>query len=459
MFLQDGFMNWASGIGNQLSDKGAHNTYGHTFDIPWHNEALYRTSGFGKRTVNIPASDATRMWRDWNDEKADDLKKIEKRLRLKLNVRDAIIAGRKHGGAALYMGIEGISDEDLETPLDPEQVRPGSLKYVTLFDRTELSPLEYDEDPTSPRYKRGLIYSINRGNGANLRIHWTRFAWFGGTPTQREIMEAQDGWDDSVYVAWRPHIEAADSSLANLNALIHEARSETLKIPNLSQHFETADGESRLTKRVLAAQRMKSSLHMTVIDESENIETRNMSFTGLVDVFSRTLEALGGVCDIPVVRFLGTSPGGLNSSGQTELHNYYDGIASYQQNDLEAQLWALDAVLYKSTTGKSPAEMSYNWSPLYQLSEKEQAEAEKTRAEAVKIYHDLGVFEDEAFATAVLGGLKQGKLLPTLLDVIDDLGKDDDFIQIDPPKPETPPAGVGGGNPAAPGPAEAPPGS
>lgn len=450
MNLFDGFVNFVSGLGNPLADKGANNTYQHHFDNPDANDAIYRTSGFAKRSVDIHASDATRKWRAWQGDDAGDLLKAEKKLKLKLTVRDAIAAGKRLGGAAIYMGFKGISAEELAEPLDPETVKPGSLEYVTLFDRTELSPVTYDEDPTSPRYKRGEIFSIDRGEGANLRIHWTRFAWFGGAPTPRRIVEIQNGWDDSVYCAWRPYIEAVDSSLANMNALLHETRTQTLKIPGLSQYFETDDSERRLTKRILAMARMKSTVHMTAIDSMEEVTTENASFTGVVEVFGKSLEAMAGVCGTPVIRFLGTSPKGLNGTGQSELTNHYDAVASYQENELSAALWTLDAVLWRSVTGKSVDDMAYDWRPLLQASEKEQAETAKTNAETIKIYNDLGLFDDELFAAVVLGHLKQTHLFPTLQEVLDDLSTDDEFIEIDEPEVEA------GGIPGNPGPAQIP---
>lgn len=450
MKIFDGFQNWVAGIGNEKSDKGANNTYVQTVDNVGRNEALYRTSGFGKRTVDIVSSDATRKWRTWHGDDASDLIKFEKKLGLKQTVRDAIAAGKRTGGAAIYFGFKGISDEQLAEPLDPSTVQQNDLQYVTMFSRTELSPVEYDEDPTSPRFKRGKIFAINRGDGMSLKIHWTRFAWFSGVPTSREMVEIQQGWDDSVYLAWGPYIEAADAALANINALVHEARTDTLKIPGLAQYFETEDSEMRLTKRVLAMARLKSSVHMGVIDKDEEIVTKNMSFTGVVEVFAKGLEALAGVSDIPIVRFLGTSPGGMNSSGQTELHNYYDGVSSYQENDLAASLWQLDAVLWRSVTGRDINEMSYDWTPLYQQSEKEQAETEKLNAETTKLYYDMKLFDDELFAEAVLGRLKQTHLFPTLQEILDEKAADDEFISVEeieaepktqPPAPSDSPAG------------------
>ena len=451
MKMFDGFVNFVAGIGNSASDKGANNQYVQSYDDYMRNEAIYRASGFGKRTIDIVASDATRKWRTWLGDDASDLIKFEKKLKLKQTVRDAIAAGKRGGGAAIYFGFKGISNEQLAEPLDPDTVQKGDLQYVTMFDRNELSPIEYDEDATSPRYKRGLIYCINRGAGADLRIHWTRFAWFSGAPTARETVEVQNGWDDSVYHAWSPYIEAADASLANINALVHEARTDTLKIPGLAQYFETEDGEARLTKRVLAMQRMKSSVHATVIDKEEEVVTKTMSFTGVVEVFTKALEALAGVSDIPIVRFLGTSPGGMNSSGQTELHNYYDGVSSYQENDLASSMWPLDAVLWRSITGKDLDEMAYEWKPLYQQTEKEQAETEKLNAETVKIYYDMRLFDDELYAAAVLGRLKQVHLFPTLQALLDEKADEDDFISIEEPAETTPtgnpPTGDHAGNP------------
>lgn len=444
-YTADGFRNFVAGVGVGGQDKAAANTY----IVPQINlvqcENIYRSSGFGRRVVDIPAGDMTREWRTWMQD-ADAMHSMEKKLNIQRLIKDAITVGLKQGGAGIYIGVKGVTDPS--EPLDPEKVGKDQLEYLTLFGREELTVVEAEEDALSPRYRKGKIYSINRGEGSSLRIHWTRFAWFGALPTSTNTAEKQDGWDDPIYTTLQPLIESADSALMNIRALIHEARVDVLKIPELTKYFEDSESESRLKQRVLLTQHLKSNMHMLVLDGTEDHDTRTMQFSGLVDVYAKTLESLSGAADIPITRFLGTSPKGMNATGDSDMRNYYDGIAARQGNELEPALSVFDQVLFRHTTGKAPDDTQlYIWNPLWQQTEKEKAETAKVKAETTKIYSDLGLFEPEFFANTVLDQIKDDELYPGIEQRLAELANEDEAIQITIPKEtqsvETNPGEVG----------------
>jgi len=442
--IVDGLVNFVSGLGKSGTDKSVANRHVAPFHNSVANENLYRSSAFGRASLDIPAGDMTREWRTWTKD-AENFLAIEKKLKLPKLCKRALIEAPKQGGAAIYIGIKGVDDEQLEEPLDPATVKQGDLDYLTLFTRNELTVVEYESDPMSPRYRKGRYYSINRGSrSSGLRIHWSRFAWFGGHETSSEVAETQDGWDDSAYSTLQPMVEAADSALANMLALIHDARSEVLKIPNLASYFEDAESEAKLSRRVMTTQHMKSTLHMMVIDATEEYVSTNQSFTGVIEVFRAALESLAGASDIPVTRYLGTSPKGLNSTGEGDLRNYYDSIAARQNNDLSEALRVLDEVLYRHVVGSEPdnMDMSFEWNPLWQLSEKEMAEIALRYAQANKIYVELGILDEEILAAAILSQLKAGGQYPDLEKLLEELADETDAIRIT--APVRTPTGSGG---------------
>lgn len=433
--LFDGLVNWVAGLGKPGTDKSTANTYLPFTHSREANESLYRASAFGRAALNIPAGDMTREWRTWLT-KPEEMLAAEKSLKLPKLCKRGLIEGAKQGGAAVYIGLKGVDDETLQEPINLDLVKKGDLEYLTLFTRHELTVIEYEEDPLSPRYRKGRIYAINRGgHSSGLRIHWTRFAWFDGAETSSDVAETQDGWDDSRYTSLRPHVEAADSALANVLAMIHDARSDVLKIPNLASYFEDAESEAKLARRVMTTQHMKSTLHMMIIDGDEEHVSISQSFAGVLDVFKGTLEVLAGASDIPATRFLGTSPKGLNSTGESDLRNYYDSIAAQQNNDLSDSIRLLDDVLFRHVTGEKPdfINLSYKWKPLWQLSEKDSAEVAKKRAETSKIYHDLGLFDDEFLAAAILSQIKEDGLYPDLETLLEEMADEADAIDITAP--------------------------
>jgi len=430
--IVDGFRNWVAGLGKAGTDKSVSNQYVAPVANMINYENLYRTSAFGRAAISIPAGDMTREWRKWNMN-SDEMRQAEKKLKLRKLCKKALIEGAKQGGAAIFIGIKGVEEEALEEPLDASTVGKDELEYLTLLTRHELTVVEHETDPLSPRYRMGRFYSINRGSrSSGLRIHWTRFAWFGGNETSSEVAETQDGWDDSVYATLQPLVESADSALANMLALIHEARTEVLKIDNLASYFEDEESEAKLARRVMTTQHMKSTLHMMVVDGAEDYISTNQTFSGVTEVFKSSLESLAGAADIPVTRFLGTAPKGMNSTGESDLRNYYDSIAARQENELADAIALLDEVLFRHATGTDPDDMdlSYEWNPLWQLSEKDKAEVEERHAKTDKILVELGILDEDFLAAAILSRIKASGMYPDLEQLLEEMTDETDAIRI-----------------------------
>jgi len=421
-YISDGFVNFVSGIGVAGRDKSASNHYGQPVYDYLQQETMYRTSWSGRKVIDIPAGDMTRQWRTWAENDVENAK-IERKFKLQELSKQAIIMSKKHGGAAIYIGLNGISDEELSEPLNVKDLKPEDLKYLTLFSREEVVPAKYDMKALSERYGRGELFNIKRGEGGeSLKIHHSRFAWFGGAPTSAETARLNQGWDDSVYTSLRTLIETADSALADLAALLPEARVDVLKINDLASYFEDEESESRLQKRILGTQYLKSITQSLVIDAQEDYENKTTQFAGVVDVFSTALETLAGAAEIPITRFLMKSPGGLNSTGESDLINYYDSIKSRQENELSTALSVIDDILFPDA--------AFKWSALWQLSPDEQAKVNKANAETTQIYVDSQLFDNDVLAQASLKQLEQNNVYPGLAEIIEGLGGTENAIDV-----------------------------
>jgi len=342
---------------------------------------MYAESWSARRVVDIPIGDMVREWRSWSEEQSA-VADQEERLKVKEVVKTALIGARVTGGAAIYIGQQNISDEQLREPLDMSTISDKDVAYLTPLDRTVLTVLERDTNPMSPRYNRGTVYSINRGLSVSQSVHYSRFIWFDGVFIPPTLAEMQDGWYDSVFNGLEPLIMATDSAIQELRDLLPESRVDIFGIEDLDSYFETSEDESRLLRRVSMTARMKSSQQALVIDKNDDYTQKTMTYSGLTDAVQMILQTLAGAVDVPVTRFLGISPGGLNSTGENDIRNYYDGIAARQRNDLTRELNPLDNLLLQLSglTGKKP---DYEWRSLWQLTEAEKAKAASGIAETI----------------------------------------------------------------------------
>jgi hypothetical protein len=139
-----------------------------------------------------------------------------------------------------------------------------------------------------------------------------------------------------------------------------------------------------------------------------------VTFATLPEIMQSFLQMAAGAADIPVTRLLGQSPAGMSSTGESDMNNYYDRVSSIQTLEITPALYRFDECLIRSALGSRPAEVFYEWSPLKQMTEKEQAEIGKMNAETAKTLTDTGIFTPVELRTVVTNQLVESSFYPGL---------------------------------------------
>ncbi|MBN9074309.1 MAG: DUF1073 domain-containing protein [Rhizobiales bacterium] len=180
--------------------------------------------------------------------------------------------------------------------------------------------------------------------------------------------------------------------------------------------------ERRILQRYTLANIGKGVNGTLMLDKDEEYESKSASFTNLPDVIDRFLQIVAGAADIPLTRLLGTSPGGLNSTGESDLRNYYDRISAMQQIEMTPAMFRMDEAIIRSALGSRPPEVHFIWSSLWQISDKERADIGKTNADTIKSLNDTGLFPPEALAKSGANMLVENSILPGFEQEIEDAG-------------------------------------
>jgi hypothetical protein len=365
-----------------------------------------------RKTVDIPARDATRKWREWEAE-AEQITKIEaeeKRLLLPQKVMLALQLSRLYGGAAIYFAIEG---DDPELPLDIGTVKANALTFVTVLQKSILQAGQIDQDPLSEGYGMPISYQINSGSVGSQTIHPSRLVLFVGEETlEPETMGANMGWGDSVLQAAYEAVRSADSTAANVASLVYEAKVDILKIPDLSNIMANDRTRELLEQRIALSAQLKGNQGMLIVDGEEEYDQKSYNFAGLPDITYQTLQAVSGAADIPLTRFLGQSPAGMTSTGESDLKNYYDSVNSMQTLVMTPAMNNLDEVIIRSALGNRPDELKYIWSSLWQMSDEQKSTISKETADTIRQLADSGLFLDEDLAEAAANLLVEHSILP-----------------------------------------------
>ena len=410
----DGLQNVVANLGTDR-DKAAGSIYVQTVMDDQLLMNAYRGSWLARKIVDIPAFDACRSWRAWQAE-AEQIQLIEaeeKRLDIKRKVMAAKIAARLFGGAALLIGT---GEPDTAKPLNPERVREGGLRYVTLLQRRHLSPFPLETNPASEYFDMPRAWRLGSimANGG-LEIHPSRLVMFRGNELpDRALAYHHVGWGDPVLQGVLEAVRNMDATAANVASLVFEAKVDTVGVPDFMARLSDPSFEAQIIKRFALAERGKGINGTLIHDKDEDIGQKQASFSALPDVMDRFMQIASGAADIPMTRLLGQAPAGMNATGDSDMRNYYDRVAAMQSLELEPAMGILDECLIRSALGSRPEEVHFNWSSLWQISETERATIGKTQADTIKTLVDTGLIPEEALAEAAVNLLTESGAMPGL---------------------------------------------
>ena len=374
----------------------------------------YRGSWAARKGVDIPALDSCRKWREWQaqDLEVEGIEAEENRLNVRGLVLRARIAARLFGGCALLIGAD-VSDPS--KPLNPETVKRGGLKYLALVHRRMLGPGMPDEDPASPYFGQPAYWDLNAGSAYATRVHPSRLVIFHGSQVpDTAYAPVQLGWGDSVLTPAIDTVLAFDGVAANIASLVFEAKVDTIGIPNLMQSLGNSGYEQTILRRLALAETGKGINGTLIHDAEEILGQKQASFASLPDILDRFAVNVCASFDIPITRFMGQSPAGLTSTGESDIRNYYDAISSQQELEMGPAMQVLDECLIRSALGSRPPEVHYRWASLWQVSDKERAENGKIYADTIVALKGTGLFPEEPLAEAAVNAMTASGAMPGL---------------------------------------------
>ncbi len=353
-----------------VKDKRTYLQYKGQIITPSELDAIYFSNGLGKKIIDIPVNDMTREWRSLSSQELseEDIKlfqQYELSFDTKSKFNDAQKWARLYGGSIIIFGLDGTGES--YEPLDLDDIQQGSLKYMHVFDRWEVSATDINlSDPSLPNFRMPTYYLLP---DQTTRVHYTRVVRFNGSQIPWRLRRMNQYWDSSILNALYNDLRNCDLIKDSTASLVLEAKKDIIKVANL-QNMILAGQEDKIVDRFALADLMKSNFNMLLLDGNEDYSQITNSFAGLPQLVQEYLNILAAISDIPATRLLGLSAPGLNSTGTTELENYYTMVNSLQENDFNKQLQYTDQIMLRSLFGKMPKSFVSSWNPLWSESAK-----------------------------------------------------------------------------------------
>lgn len=436
--VNDGFQNLTARLGRGSGNIGDDSTYVVGTPItrlPRNLEAMYRGSWIVGAAVDAVADDMTRAGVDFSSAIKPDVIDAMQGAINDLDVwgatSDVIRWSRLYGGA---IGVLMIDGQDLSQPLRPETVNKGQFKGVLAIDRWCLNPNVTDVvAEIGPHLGKPRSYQIGPNAPAfqHKTVHYSRVIRMEGVKLPYFQRLAEQGWGQSVVERMFDRLLAFDSTTTGAAQLVFKAYLRTLKVEGLREILAAGGiAEEALAKQVENIRRYQQTEGLTLLDAKDEFGVHNYTFTGLDDILLQFGQQLSGATQIPMVRLFGQSPAGLNSTGESDLRNYYDGISSAQGRDLRVPLNTVFDLIYRSVTGEAPpAEFGFAFNPLWQMSEKERSEIATQHTTAILAAEEQGTIDR---ATALKELKQSSQVTGVFTNITDEMIKQ---AEAEPPVP------------------------
>lgn len=439
----DAYQNTLTGLGTYQRDKRLH---AHSFvrEMSYEECAeLYRSNDIAGRIADdLPDEMCRKGWAlaiagKGGREIGEKTAKVLEALDHKKHLRQCLRWARAFGGAGLFIGANDGQSADM--PLDETNIK--SIDWLVPFDTIELVPDKFYDDQLHPKYGTPQTYRLNRfGSGGSLSgfggatfkggtgalqnalsllkpgatnwsvlpiVHETRLLRFGGVFINRLQLRSNRFWEDSVFVRCNAVIRDFNLSWDSAAVLIQAFAQAVVKMKGYTALL-AKEGPAAIEEIASMMNMKRAANGLLVMDEGDTFEHAVTPVTGLPELLDRFAQRLAAAAGMPVTRLMGMSPAGLNATGEQDGSNWDDKVSGAQDTDLRPPLSRLLKLTFLAkagpTGGQEPANWSFSFVPLKELSPLEEAQRRLAVAQADDIYLKNQVVAPEEVAVTRFGG-------------------------------------------------------
>lgn len=343
------------------------------------------------------AQEMTRKWiqirsRSESD-RSDDIKKIHaemERLEIQERFRGMAEYDALFGRGQLYIDLGDATDSELATPLlaDKIKIKRGSLRRLQPIEPLYSYAYDYDAgEPLSRNFYHPRTWYIMK-----RKVHDSRLLTFISrpVPTMLKPMYAFSGMSMSQLAM--PTIEnflKMRQSVSNI-VLNFSLRGLKTNLEGLLQGgTESLDS---IVQRLKLYTQQASNEGLLVLDkEMEDFFQHTTPLANIDKLLDQSRDNICAVANIPRMVLFGLSPEGMNASADGELAVFEQFVVGMQETLFRSNLEKLLNIIQLSLFGKIDPDITFDFCPLRELSDKELSEIRNQNAQADNIYASLGV--------------------------------------------------------------------
>lgn len=374
--------------------------------------SLYRSSWIVRKIVDVFPSDMVKNWIKFNSsldpEKISKINSVIRKTKTKEKIKEGLRWARLYGGAAGLILIDG--DEDLSEPLDYDAIMLDDYKGLLIFDRWNgiYPDIELEDNISDEEYGYPKYYSISLSEANNnlmlsynkqdlVKVHHSRIVRFNGRDLPLWERQAEMFWGESEIEIVFEELKKRDNTSANIASLIFLANIRVLKMNDLGQLLgaSTQKAQENLYKVLQAQNQLMSNMGIYVMDKDDDFGSEQYSFGGLNDIYESFMLDIAGACEMPVTKLFGREPTGFNSTGESDLTQYYDTLEEKQETYLQPIIDKLLPIIFMSTLGAIPEDLDWEFNPCMNVNSKDLADLAQSMASPIFEAFNAGLITKE----------------------------------------------------------------
>lgn len=344
------------------------------------NDDFFTYNGIARKIISIPAEDALRagfLLRGIEDDLQAKIFSLLEDLDANKNFVTALSWDRLHGGAGILMLID--DGGKLSEPVNENKI--SAIEKLEVYSPEDILPLTFYADTSNKNFGTPEIYTVTNYFSNSFEVHESRLLTFHGEMISNRLRRARNGWGGTVLEQVASDLTHYKESLHLSIAALEKLSQDIMQLDGMKELMQNDFGEKQVQKRLQLIDMYRHLENTIAIDTADTFDRKNLSLSGVKDIVEQAEYALSAACGIPATILFGRSPAGMSATGKSDFENYYNLVGRIQERSLRPNLMQLIYFLSLANDLKFPEEWRIEFKPLWNLSEKEQAEIDKMTAE------------------------------------------------------------------------------
>lgn len=365
----------------------------------------YKTHGIIQTLCEVPVLDALRgglmlRSRELEPKRLEEIEDVWEDKGFSDKVAMAKVWARLFGGGALILS----TDTPMDVPLDLRQV--GRSKTLDLYaaNRWELAAPWRLEPMTHPDGKYnfyGKEIHVSRvltmtGKEAPYLIRWQLAGW--GMSELERVIE-----DFNTYIRVKNVIYE----------LLYEAKIDIYRFKDFAATMLSAEAETAANRRMQIMNSQKNYNSALLLDKEDEYEFRQMSFSGLADIYREARIEMAAALRMPMSKIFGL-PSTSFSSGEDDIENYNGMIESEIRRPLRPIIRQLLDLICVMLYGQV-YDLDFDFKPLRVLGAKEEEEIKTSKFNRFMQLFNAGLIESKDLGQM----LQKEKLIEGDINIVD----------------------------------------